>query len=84
MVFMMIEPWHRIPNAADDAQRRRLLEDPQWRAEARDAWGNPDNVMFPTRFLDHVRFVDVTRPDLKPWVGRTPRPADCRARRSPF
>jgi len=71
MVFMMIEPWHGIPNAADDAERRRLLEDPEWRARAREAWANPHNVMFPTAFLDRVRLVEVTRPELEPWVGRT-------------
>ena len=84
MVFMMIEPWHRIPNAADDAQRRRLLEDPQWRAEARDAWGNPDNVMFPTKYPRScpLRRRHPPRPQA---MGRTePRGADRRSRRSPF
>ena len=27
--------------------------------------------MFPTQYLDRVRFIDVTSPDLEPWLGRT-------------
>ena len=39
MVFMMLPEWHRIPNAADDAERARLLRDPNWRAAATSAVG---------------------------------------------
>ena len=71
MAFMMLEPWHRIPNAPDDTERARLLRDPEWRAAARHSWDHDYSVMFPTAFLDRVRFIEVTRPEHEPWVGRT-------------
>jgi N-acyl-D-amino-acid deacylase len=71
MVFMMIEPWHAIPNAADDATRRKLLQDPAWRAEARRVWDTAPALMFPSTHLDRVRFTEVARRDQEVWLGRT-------------
>lgn len=71
MVFMMIEPWHAVPNAADDATRLKLLQDPAWRAEARRSWDTAPDLMFPTRHLDRVRFTEVARRDQEVWLGRT-------------
>jgi N-acyl-D-amino-acid deacylase len=63
--------WHRVPNAADDGERRRLLVDPEWRAAARADWDAATVQMFPTKGLDRVRLVEVARPELAPWLGRS-------------
>jgi N-acyl-D-amino-acid deacylase len=71
MMFMkMPKGWHRIPNAADDAERRRLLTDPAWRAVAREEWDSVDTGFFPVRDLNRVRLVDVTRPEHERFLGR--------------
>ena len=44
MVFMMYSEWHRIPNAADDDERARLLRDPEWRAPARARVGRDSEL----------------------------------------
>ncbi len=71
MVFMMLPEWHRIPNAADDAERGRLLRDPNWRAAARAQWDATPSAMFPSQHPQRVRFIEVTKPELEPWLGRT-------------
>src|SRR6516165_1958356 len=70
MMFMkMPKGWHRVPNAADDAERRRLLTDPAWRAAAREEWDEVDTGFFPVRDLKRVRLVDVTRPEHERLLG---------------
>jgi N-acyl-D-aspartate/D-glutamate deacylase len=70
MMFMkMPKGWHRVPNAADDAERRRLLTDPAWRAVAREEWDEVDTGFFPVRDLKRVRLVDVTRPEHERLLG---------------
>jgi N-acyl-D-aspartate/D-glutamate deacylase len=72
MMFMKMPlGWHRVPNAADDRERRHLLEDEQWRAAARHEWDSVDTGFFPIRDLKRVRLVDVTRPEHERWLGRT-------------
>jgi len=71
MVFMMYSEWHRIPNAADDHERARLLRDPEWRAAARAQWDATPSSMFPAHHPHRVRFIDVSKPELAPWRGRT-------------
>ena len=71
MVFMMLSEWHRIPNAADDVERARLLRDPDWRASARAQWDTTPSAMFPSQHPHRVRFIEVTKPELEPWLGRT-------------
>lgn len=72
MMFMkMPRGWHRITNAADDAERRRLLTDPAWRAVAREEWDGVETGFFPLRDLRRARMVDVTRPELERHLGRT-------------
>jgi N-acyl-D-aspartate/D-glutamate deacylase len=63
--------WHRIPNAADDDERRRLLEDGDWRAAGRADWDVAKIQMFPTRGLERVRLIEVTRPEHERWLGRS-------------
>jgi len=71
MMFMkMPKGWHRVPNAADDAERRRLLTDPAWRETAREEWDEVDTGFFPVRDLNRVRLVDVTRPEYERLLGR--------------
>jgi N-acyl-D-amino-acid deacylase len=72
MMFMkMPKGWHRIPNAADDGERRQLLTDPDWRAVAREEWDTVDTGFFPVRDLKRARLVDVTRPEHERFLGRS-------------
>ena len=74
MVFMMFPEWHRIPNAADDAERARLLRDPEWRAAARAQWDVTPSSMFPSQHPQRVRFIEVTQAGAgaRGWAGRWP------------
>jgi N-acyl-D-aspartate/D-glutamate deacylase len=71
MVFMMLSEWHKIPNAADDDERARLLRDPEWRAAARAQWDACTGGLFPAQDPRRVRLIEVTRPELEPWLGQT-------------
>jgi N-acyl-D-aspartate/D-glutamate deacylase len=71
MVFMMLSEWHKIPNAPDDGERARLLRDPEWRAAARAQWDACTGGLFPAQDSRRVRFIDVTKPELEPWLGQT-------------
>jgi len=71
MVFMALEPWHRIPNCGDDSIRAKLLRDPEWRAAARKAWDTERSLLLPTAFLDRIRFTEVKTPELRAWEGKT-------------
>jgi N-acyl-D-amino-acid deacylase len=72
MMFMkMPKGWHRIPNAADDAERRQLLTDPDWRSMAREEWDSVDTGFFPVRDLNRARLVGVTRSEHERYLGRS-------------
>lgn len=71
MVFMNLPTWHRIPNAADDAERKRLLHDPAWREHARAEWDRGGPGMFPSSDPERVRFIEVRAPGQEQWLGRT-------------
>jgi N-acyl-D-amino-acid deacylase len=71
MVFMMLSEWHRIPNAVDDPERTQLLQDPQWRARAREEWDRGGPGLFPSAHPERVRIIEVSKPELEPWLGRT-------------
>jgi N-acyl-D-amino-acid deacylase len=72
MMFMkMPQGWHRVPNAADDRERRHLLQDPAWRAAARHEWDSVETGFFPIHDLQRVRLIDVTRGEHERWLGRT-------------
>jgi N-acyl-D-aspartate/D-glutamate deacylase len=71
MVFMMQSQWHKIPNAADDTARAALLRDPEWRDAAREQWDRFERGMFPARNPERVRFIEVTKPELEPWLGKS-------------
>jgi N-acyl-D-aspartate/D-glutamate deacylase len=71
MVFMMLPAWHRIPNAVDDAERTRLLQDREWRARAKEEWDRGSPGLFPSAHPERVRIIEVSKPDLEPWLGRT-------------
>ena len=71
MVFMMLSEWHRIPNAPDDATRAELLRSPEWRDAARAQWDACTGGLFPAQNPARVRIIDVTKPELEPWLGKT-------------
>jgi N-acyl-D-aspartate/D-glutamate deacylase len=71
MVFMNLSEWHRIPNASDDAERARVLQDPEWRGAARAQWDACTGGLFPAQNPTRVRFIEVTKPELEPWLGKT-------------
>jgi N-acyl-D-aspartate/D-glutamate deacylase len=71
MMFMsMPEGWHKVV-AARGADKQALLENPEWRATARDEWDRTKFAMFPINRLDHVRLVEVVGAENERWLGRT-------------
>jgi N-acyl-D-amino-acid deacylase len=54
------------------SDKRRLLEDQQWRTVARNEWeAVTRSFAFPHREPEMVRFISVTRKEQQRWVGRT-------------
>jgi N-acyl-D-aspartate/D-glutamate deacylase len=70
MLFMGMPAWNRYIGATGQ-EKWELLGDHRWQEEARADWDLADNAMFPFRRLDRVRFVEVVRPELGGWLGRT-------------
>ena len=68
--YGMAETWHRVVQGSTE-EKRRLLTDPAWRQRAREEWDGTRRTMFPHRFPERVRLVEVQDPALSPWVGRT-------------
>ena len=66
----MPESW--APFIRTDADgKRAMLDDPQWRARARDEWDAAKLAIFPTWDISRIRLITVTRPENAEWVGRT-------------
>ena len=65
------EGWHQvIINHGPD--KTRLIRDPGWRALAKKEWDAvPRSFAFPHREPELVRFISVTRPENRRWLGRT-------------
>lgn len=68
--FALAEGWHRAVQAPAE-RMRQLLEDPAWRAVAREEWDRVPRTMIPHRYPERLRFVEVRRPELERWVGST-------------
>src|SRR3984893_8511955 len=60
MMFMsMPVGWHKVIAATGDDAKATLLQDPAWRASAREEWDRVDKAIFPHRRPEKVRFVEV-------------------------
>lgn len=71
MMFMsMPQGWHKVIAASAD-EKPSLLQDPAWRAEAREEWDRVEKAMFPHRRIETVRFVEVVGDENQQWLGRT-------------
>ena len=68
--YGMATTWHRVVQGTAD-EKRTMLTDPAWRARAREEWDTTRRTMFPHRFPERVRLVEVRDTTLEPWVGRT-------------
>ena len=68
--YGMATTWHRVVQGDAD-EKRRMLADPAWRQRARNEWDSTKRTMFPHRFPERVRLVEVRDPSLTPWIGRT-------------
>src|SRR5438552_10588197 len=69
MAFMQLAgSWHRFVNARGD-EKRRLLEDPDWRAVGRQEWDACRAGMIPTQRIEKIRLVSVAHPELQRWLG---------------
>ncbi|HEY6624296.1 MAG TPA: amidohydrolase family protein [Acidimicrobiales bacterium] len=63
--------WHQVI-ITHGSDKRRLLEDQQWRTVARNEWeAVTRSFAFPHREPEMVRFISVTRNEQQRWVGRT-------------
>jgi N-acyl-D-aspartate/D-glutamate deacylase len=68
--YGMANTWHRVVQGDAD-EKRAMLTDSEWRRQARAEWDVTKRTMFPHRFPERVRLVEVRDPTLEPWVGRT-------------
>jgi N-acyl-D-aspartate/D-glutamate deacylase len=62
--------WHRVVQGDAD-EKRSMLTDDGWRAQARAEWDATRRTMFPHHFPERVRLVEVHDPGLEEWVGHT-------------
>src|SRR5215218_5531087 len=62
--------WHRLVQAGADG-KRDMLTDEAWRATARAEWDSTPRTMFPHRFPERVRLVEVHDAALEQWIGRS-------------
>jgi N-acyl-D-amino-acid deacylase len=68
--YALPDGWHKFVQA-DAAHKKELINDPHWRATAREEWDRVRAGMFPHKNPQSVRLVEVTRPELEPWLGRS-------------
>src|SRR3954451_2104254 len=59
--------WHRLVQGTAD-EKREMLTDDAWRAAARAEWDSTTRTMFPHRFPERVRLVEVHDPELERWI----------------
>ena len=72
MVFMMPPGVAPDPERSRRRRARTLLRNPDWRDAARDAVGRDTECdSSPSQHPQRVRFIEVTKPELEPWLGRT-------------
>jgi N-acyl-D-amino-acid deacylase len=68
--YLMERTWHAVVQAPRDG-KRRLLNDPEWRAAARADWDTVPFTMIEHRRPANIVLAAVTNPDLEEWVGRS-------------
>jgi N-acyl-D-aspartate/D-glutamate deacylase len=66
----MPDAWHPMVQAAL-ADKRAMLSDPGWRSRARAEWDAVPWAMLPHKHPERVRFVAVTDPRDREWLGAT-------------
>jgi N-acyl-D-aspartate/D-glutamate deacylase len=66
----LVEGWHRVVQA-DRAGKRRLLEDPAWRATARAEWDRVPRAVIPHKAIDRIRLMSASRPEDQRWIAAT-------------
>ena len=70
-VFIAIPTWGSLITQSPD-EKRRLLRDPAWRADARSDWDKVGDgfTIFPVNRLDRVRLISV-RPEEERFLNKT-------------
>ena len=66
----LLEGWGRYITARGE-EKRRLLQDPNWRKIASEEWDLTQASMFPVKRPDKIKFIGVNRPELRGWIGRS-------------
>jgi len=66
----MPETWAKVIRA-DEHGKRSMLNDTEWRTLARSEWDAAKLSIFPVWDISRLRLIEVTRPELDFWVGRT-------------
>jgi N-acyl-D-aspartate/D-glutamate deacylase len=68
--YTLGKSWHPMVQA-DPAGKRRMLQDPAWRAAAREEWESVPFTMIRHQLPENIRLVSVTRPENEAWVGKS-------------
>jgi N-acyl-D-amino-acid deacylase len=69
--YTMGRAWHPMVQELDPAAKQRMLEDPQWRAAARDEWDRAPFTMIRHKLPERIRLLSVTRPENESWLNRS-------------
>jgi N-acyl-D-aspartate/D-glutamate deacylase len=68
--FIGVPAWNDLVQAPLE-EKRRLVEDPHWRARARSDAETCSSVLFPFGKPELLRINAAARPELRSWIGRT-------------
>ena len=65
-----LEVYRRLVQAGPE-EKRRLVDDPEWRAEARRDADTQPGALFPFRRAELLTINGVARPEQREWIGRS-------------
>jgi N-acyl-D-aspartate/D-glutamate deacylase len=68
--YTLAKSWHRMVQS-DREEKRRLLQDPEWRAIGREEWDSMPFTMVQHKRPERMVLNDVVDPRLQSWVGRS-------------
>ena len=68
--FTDLPAWNELVQSPI-AEKRRLADDPEWRAQAREEADTRRSIMFPLKTPDVLKIVSASKPECESWVGKT-------------
>jgi N-acyl-D-amino-acid deacylase len=68
--FIDLPAWNEFVQSPPEA-KRRMIDDPEWRARGREEADTRSSAMFPFKSPESLKIASAGRPECQEWVGRT-------------